>query len=72
MFFLSGLYASGRGVRRSAREQFQWMRRASEAGFAPAWLRLGQYYEEGIGTEPSIGEAARCYRRAANAGDTGG
>ncbi len=43
---------------------FSWFQKAAEAGHFPAWERLGNHYEKGLGVTQDGKRAVECYRMA--------
>lgn len=63
---LGGMYANGRGVKRSYIEAVKWWRRAAEQGYASAQFSLGLMYEKGDGVPRDYVQAHRWYLIAAS------
>lgn len=59
----------GSGATRSRANAFEYFRRSSEMGFAPAQVALGYLYETGLSTTADPREALDWYRKAAQQGD---
>ena len=49
-------------------EEFQWLYKAAELGYAPSYIPLGLRYESGCGTEKSYDKAVLWYNKAKEAG----
>lgn len=49
-------------------EEFQWLYRAAELGYAPSYIPLGLRYQCGCGTEKSYDKAVLWYNKAKEAG----
>lgn len=49
-------------------EDFQWLYKAAELGYAPSYIPLGLRYESGCGTEKSYDKAVLWYNKAKEAG----
>ena len=49
-------------------EEFQWLYKAEELGYAPSYIPLGLRYESGCGTEKSYDKAVLWYNKAKEAG----
>lgn len=49
-------------------EEFQWLYKAAELGYAPSYIPLGLRYESGCGTEQSYDKAVLWYNKAKEAG----
>ena len=49
-------------------EEFQWLQRAAELGYAPSYVPLGLRYQCGSGTEQSKDKAEYWYNKAKEAG----
>lgn len=49
-------------------EEFQWLYKAAELGYAPSYIPLGLRYESGCGTEESYDKAVLWYNKAKEAG----
>ena len=49
-------------------EEFQWLYKAAELGYAPSYIPLGLRYESGCGTEKSNDKAVLWYNKAKEAG----
>ena len=49
-------------------EEFQWLYRAAELGYAPSFIPLGLRYQCGTGTEKSYDKAVLWYNKAKEAG----
>ena len=49
-------------------EEFQWLYKAAELGYAPSYIPLGLRYESGCGTEQSHDKAVLWYNKAKEAG----
>lgn len=49
-------------------EEFQWLYKAAELGYAPSYIPLGLRYESGSGTEQSYDKAVLWYNKAKEAG----
>ena len=49
-------------------EDFQWLYKAAELGYAPSYIPLGLRYESGRGTEQSYDKAVLWYNKAKEAG----
>ena len=49
-------------------EEFHWLNRAAELGYAPSYIPLGLRYESGCGTEKSYDKAVLWYNKAKEAG----
>lgn len=65
---LGKMYANGKGVKKDVREAVKWYKRAAEQGYPLAWGNLGnRYLQGGDGVTQSITEAAKCWRKAADA-----
>ena len=68
MFFLSVLYAEGKGVKQDPKASFEWLEKGAKAGSVRAQGTLGMYYSEGIGTAKDDALSLEWGRRAAEAG----
>ncbi len=55
----------GNGVDGDERETFKWLSASAEQGYAPAQAGLGFCYEEAVGVDENLGEAAKWYKKAA-------
>ena len=60
---------SGAGPSRSDRDAIEYFRRSAEAGYGPAQVALGYFFETGTVTAGSQSQAVDWYRKAANQGD---
>ena len=49
-------------------EALKWIRKAADAGFPPAQMRLGYYYTEGQGVQKDLNQAFEWYLKAAMQG----
>lgn len=49
-------------------EEFQWLYKAEELGYAPSYIPLGLRYESGCGTEKSYDKAVLWYNKVKEAG----
>ena len=49
-------------------EEFQWLYKAAELGYAPSYIPLGLRYESGCGTEKSNDKAVLWYNKTKEAG----
>ena len=49
-------------------EEFQWLYKAAELGYAPSYIPLGLRYESGCGTEKSNDKAVLWYNKVKEAG----
>ena len=49
-------------------EEFQWLYKAAELGYAPSYIPLGLRYESGCGTEKSYDKAVLWYNKTKEAG----
>lgn len=65
---LSRVYSAKNASMRDLKKAFGFLQDASNGGHVGAICALGCCYEEGIGVEKSIKDAARCYITAANYG----
>lgn len=54
------------------RAAFDWLRTAAERGHPRAWYHLGQLFARGGAFEIAPADAAKCWHRAAQLGDSGG
>lgn len=63
------LLTLGEGVAQDRAAAFDLFRQAAARGFAKAWNFVGSFHEDGWATPYDMGEAARCYQRAAEGGD---
>src|SRR5262249_58229315 len=50
-------FGEGRGVPRDERQAAHWLEIAAKQGLAPAQIRLGGYYERGIGVTKGLAAA---------------
>jgi len=67
-FFLSVLYGNGKGELEDQVLSMQWLRRAADAGFAPAQFNLGNHYFQGRWIEQSHQQARFWWQLAAEQG----
>lgn len=63
---LGGMYANGRGVKRSYVEAVKWWRRAADQGYPSAQFSLGLMYEKGNGVPRDHVQAHKWYLIAAS------
>lgn len=66
-FDVACCYADGRGVAVNFQEAFNYIYKAAtgKTPFEDAWIKLGFYYEEGIGCSQNYKEAMKWYRKGA-------
>lgn len=67
-FYVSRLFAEGRGVPRDAAESLRWLRYSARGGFPPAQFNLGNSYRAGDGVRQDLSQTIRWWTEAANAG----
>lgn len=60
---------SGQGPQRSDLEARKYMQQSAEAGYVPAEVTLGYFYEAGMTTAAEPGQALHWYKKAAESGD---
>jgi hypothetical protein len=69
MYNYATALALGAGVAEDRPQALDWFRRAAAQGNAKAINFIGSFHEDGWVVERDLGEAARCYQRAAEGGD---
>ena len=69
---LGQFYEKGIGVGKDIDQAVSCLRRAGEAGYAPAWIYLGRLYDAGVDMKQDPAEALNCYRKAADLGSPEG
>jgi hypothetical protein len=67
--YSSGKDANGKDVLQDFTEAVKWFRKAADANFPLAQLRLGEMYKKGQGIPADMIEAIKWFRKAAEHGD---
>ncbi len=68
MVELAGMLTTGLGITRDDKAAIEWLRKASNLGYADAWAELGELYVEGAGVPKDVAEGERLLTKAAAAG----
>ncbi|WP_372717983.1 tetratricopeptide repeat protein [Immundisolibacter sp.] len=62
------MLTTGLGITRDDKAAVQWLRKASDLGYAEAWAELGELYVEGAGVPKDVAEGERLLKKASAAG----
>ena len=67
-FYVSRLFAEGRGIPQDAVQSMRWLNHSARGGFPPAQFNLGNSYRTGTGVRRDLSQTIRWWTEAANAG----